>query len=109
MAAVSITRVQVQDRAGASSAFSVFANESGETLGARMIAANELGLALADLPESSFQGPIRTAMIKCKLAAAHSQSHRDVTDYFCVVSALLSQAEGDTCTLESLSIDRAAT
>lgn len=97
---------RIQDRAGATAAFSVFANEGGETLAARMKAAKELELALAALPESNVQGPIRSAMLKCKLAATFGQSHRDVTDYFCEVSALLSQAEGDTKAHEGLNIDR---
>lgn len=99
-------REQTQDRAGATSAFSVFANEPGETLRARMNAAKELEDALAALPESKVNGPIREAMLTCRLAATHCQSHRDATDYFCKVSNLLQQADGDASGRETYNVDR---
>ncbi|CAM5367443.1 hypothetical protein SSTU70S_05703 [Stutzerimonas stutzeri] len=69
-------------------AVSVFANEA-EQLTDRKVAANALGLILAALPESEVQGPVRTARIKCELAAKHSQTHSEVSDHFCAVSDLL--------------------
>lgn len=69
-------------------AYSVFANGE-ERLVDRKVAARRLAVVLSGSPESRVQGSIRTAMIKCQLAARHAQLHREVDDRFCEVSALL--------------------
>lgn len=76
----------------ASQAFSVFANDE-EYLPARKAAAKTLCASLASRPESQVQGPARTAMIKCELAARYGQYHKDVDGRFVEVSSLLYQAQ----------------
>lgn len=69
-------------------ATSIFSNEV-EALSDRKAAAGSLGQALEALPDSKVRGPVRTARIKCKLAAQYGKSHTDLTDRYCEVSELL--------------------
>ncbi|MBA1203635.1 hypothetical protein G7009_18090 [Pseudomonas capeferrum] len=69
-------------------ALSVFSNEV-ETLSYRKAAADSLGQALEELPASKVQGPLRTARIKCKLAANFGKTHAEVNDRYCEVFHLL--------------------
>ncbi|MNF23824.1 hypothetical protein D3C85_98730 [compost metagenome] len=82
---------------GFESAFSVFANETGEPLAARIAAAKELCQGLATLPESKAVGPVRTAMIKCEMASRFSRTHAQATDWFCDVSRLVYLADLRIC------------
>lgn len=69
-------------------AWSVFSNEV-ENLSYRKAAADSLGQALEELQVSESLGPVRTARIKCKLAARFGKSHAEVTDRYCEVIELL--------------------
>ena len=69
-------------------AVSVFSNEV-ETLSYRKAAADSLGQAIEELPESKVQGLVRTARIKCKLAANFGKTHAEVTDRYCEIIQLL--------------------
>lgn len=69
-------------------AVSIFSNEV-EALPYRKAAADSLGQAIEDLPDSKGQGPVRTARIKCKLAASFGKSHAEVTDRYYEVVQLL--------------------
>lgn len=80
------------DRVDGRDSYSIFANEEGEKLSVRKAAAGNLQIALSKLPEASINGPIRTAMIKCELAAKHGKHHDDVSRLFCEVSELIWQA-----------------
>ncbi|MCE0755578.1 hypothetical protein LU689_26180 [Pseudomonas asiatica] len=71
-----------------SDAVSVFSNEV-EPLSARRGAAASLGKALEGLQESAVRGPVRTARIKCELAAQFGKSHGELSDRYCEVSELL--------------------
>lgn len=86
--------MQPLDRIAGAEALSVFANDV-ERLQVRMEAAGHLGLVLARFAGSRGQGHLRTALIKCELAAKYSQSHRDVDERFYEVSRLLYQAQVD--------------
>lgn len=73
-------------------AFSVFANEEGESFTSRQVAAKNLSAALSRLPESNIQGPIRTASIQCHLASKYAETHSQMSARFCQVSDLIFQA-----------------
>ncbi|OAS27580.1 hypothetical protein AYO08_21910 [Pseudomonas putida] len=75
-------------------AVSVFSNEV-EALSYRKAAADSLGQAIEELLESKVQGLVRTARIKCKLAANFGKSHADVTDRYCEVVHLLHEGGVD--------------
>lgn len=87
--------MRVLNRLSAAEAFSVFANDV-ELLSDRKAAARRLAALLSSAPESRERGVIRTAVIKCGLAARYAQLHREVDDRFCEVSKLLGRNGPET-------------
>jgi hypothetical protein len=74
-----------------SNAYSIFANDS-ERVSRRRTAAGELMAALQALPEYEHKGPVRTAAIKCELAANNASTISDFDNRFCEVSELIYKA-----------------